>query len=266
MAGPAIKLANVDMSYPSSPLRTFSIKEWAFNLVRLQKNRPLIHDVHALRSVSLEVTEGERLGVIGPNGAGKTSLLKAISGIYPIQSGRIEVSGEIQSLFNISLGFEFEASGRENIMYRGLLMGQKPAKIAAKQKGIIDFAGIGEFIAYPVKTYSAGMLMRLAFSISTSFDADILLLDEVLGAGDAAFRQKAKDCMKSLIARSRILIFVSHDLGSIQQICSRVIYIHQGRIVQDGPRETVVDAYLERVQPAGGPTQEGDDVLVTTGS
>jgi lipopolysaccharide transport system ATP-binding protein len=243
MVGPGIKLEGVNLHYPSSPLRTFSIKECAFNLVRWRKNRSLIHDVHALRSVSLTVTEGQRVGVIGPNGAGKTTLLKAISGIYPVQSGSVEVTGQIQSLFDLNLGFEFEGTGRENITYRGLLMGRKPEEIAAKEKEAVEFADIGEFIDYPVKTYSAGMLVRLAFAISTSFEPNILLLDEVFKAGDAKFRQKARERMNSLISRSQILLFVSHDLGSIRDICDRAIHMEGGRIVNDGPSDTVTKAY-----------------------
>jgi len=251
MTGPGIKLKDVNLRYPSSPLRTFSIKEYAFNLVRLRKSHSLIHDVHALRSVSLTVTEGQRVGIIGPNGAGKTTLLKAISGIYPIQSGSVEVTGQIQSLFDLSLGFEFEGTGRENIKYRGLLMGLRPEEIAAKEQDVVEFADIGEFIDYPVKTYSAGMLVRLAFAISTSFDPNILLLDEVFNAGDAKFRQKARERMSTLISRSQILLFVSHDLGSIREVCGRAIYMEHGRIVNDGPADTVTEAYEKNFDRKG---------------
>lgn len=245
MNGFFVELADVDLFYPSSPLRTFSLKEYVFNLVKLRKSQPLIHDVHALRSVSLHISEGQRVGVIGPNGAGKTTLLRAIGGIYPIRSGTVRTNGRIRSLFELGLGFEMEATGRENIMYRGLLLGQQPAHIAAKRQEIIRFADIGEFIDYPVKTYSTGMYVRLAFAVSTSFGADILLLDEIMGAGDASFRHKARRRILELISSSRILVFVSHNTNWIRQICNRVIWLDRGHLVADGSPDEVIDAYVK---------------------
>lgn len=239
-----IELENVHLSYPSSPYRTFSLKEVFFTWAKLQKPRPLVHDVHALKGLNLHIADGERLGIIGPNGSGKTTLLRAVAGIYPLSDGSIRTQGVVRSLFEINLGFEYEATGRENITYRGLLMGEKPALIKEKEEAIVQFTDIGEFIDYPVKTYSAGMLVRLAFSISTSFGSDILLLDEVLGAGDAAFMKKAKARMFGLISSARILVLVSHDLGSVKELCTRAIQLQEGRIVNDGPPEQVIDAYL----------------------
>ncbi|MFH0963960.1 MAG: ABC transporter ATP-binding protein [Planctomycetota bacterium] len=246
MNGCFINLVDVELCYPSSPLRTFSIKEWAFNLARLRGSLSLVHDVLALRGVTLSVREGERLAVIGPNGAGKTTLVKAIAGIYPLRSGNIEVRGKIRSLFELGLGFEFEATGRENIMYRGLLMGAAPSAIASLQDEIVSFADLGEFIDYPVKAYSAGMLVRLAFSISTALPGEILLLDEVIAAGDASFLAKAKARLGRLISSAGILVLVSHDLSVVRELCSRAICLESGRIVADGPPAEVVDAYLRR--------------------
>ena len=247
MHEPSIRLQDVDLFYPSSALRTFSIKEYAFNLARLRPNKPLIHDVHALKAVTLDIAEGQRLGVIGPNGAGKSTLLKTIAQIYPIQAGAIRVTGRVHSLFDLSLGFEFEATGRENIVYRGLLMGEKPAVIRSKADEIIAFADLGEFIDYPVKTYSAGMLVRLAFSICTSFPGKILLLDEVVGAGDASFSQKARKRIDSLISKAQILILVSHDLTAIQTLCNRAIRMDRGEVIEDGPPAAVVEGYLGNI-------------------
>ena len=207
----------------------------------------LIKDVHAVNNVCLDIHEGDRLGIIGRNGAGKSTILKAIGGIYPLTNGTIEVKGIIRALFELNLGFDFDATGRENIMYRGLLLGELPSVVKAKTQEIIDFAELGEFIDYPVKAYSAGMQVRLAFAISTSIRGEIVLLDEVIGAGDAAFFKKAKARITDLIQSAKILVLVSHDLGSIKEFCNRVIWMDNGSIMADGKPEEVINSYLKQV-------------------
>lgn len=252
MEPPLIEIKDLHLRYPSSPLRTFTLKDRLFNLLRFRKSADLLHDVHALKGVSLAVGKGERIGIIGPNGAGKSTLLKVTAGVYPPHEGTVVVRGDVRSLFEINLGFEYEATGRANIMYRGLLLGQRPREIRAKEDEVVDFAGLGEFIDYPVKAYSAGMLIRLAFAISTAFEADILLLDEVLGAGDAAFARKARTRISELISKAKSLILVSHDLGSVRELCSRAILLEHGRIVEDGPPGEVVERYLKRAEAGTG--------------
>ncbi|MOA14684.1 Teichoic acids export ATP-binding protein TagH [compost metagenome] len=215
--------------------------------MKLQKRKEKLEDVHALKAFNLEINEGEKLGIIGHNGAGKSTLLKTIAGIYPIKSGMLKVDGEIRSLFDLNLGFDLESTGRENIMYRGLLLGESPKTMRNKEKEIIEFADLGEFIDYPIRSYSAGMLVRLAFSISTSVSGDILLLDEVIGAGDASFIDKARERMHGLMSRAKILVLVSHDLNTINQICNRVILIKQGRIIKDGNPEEVIQFYKNSI-------------------
>jgi lipopolysaccharide transport system ATP-binding protein len=205
--------------------------------------RPAMHDVHALKNVSLEIGPGERVGLLGHNGAGKSTLLKVVAGLYPTSSGVVRVHGEVRALFDLSLGFEPEATGRENILYRGLLMGLTPSYMRAIEGEIIEFADIGEFIDYPIKTYSAGMLMRLAFAISTSASGDILLLDEVIGAGDAAFADKARQKITHLIERSEILMLASHDFTSLQNLCARGIVLHHGEVVYDAPIVKAIAEY-----------------------
>lgn len=239
-----IKMNNVNLYYPSLTYNATTLKEEVFSRLKLQKKKKLLQDVHALKNFNLEVKEGEKLGIIGLNGAGKSTLLKTIAGIYPIKSGSIEVSGRIRALFELSLGFEFEATGRENIMYRGLLLGESPKAIKEKEHEIIEFADIGEFIDYPIKSYSSGMLVRLAFAISTSIEGDILLLDEIIGAGDIAFQKKAKEKMLGLMSKAKMLLLVSHDLNTIKSICNRVILIKDGEIIKDGSPEKVVNYYL----------------------
>lgn len=240
-----IKMKDVNLYYPSTTYNATTLKEEVFSRLRLQKKRESLCDVHALKNFNLELNEGDKLGVIGHNGAGKSTLLKTIAGIYPIESGEIAINGDIRSLFELSLGFEFEATGRENIMYRGLLLGESPKKIKEKEQEIIEFADIGDFIEYPIKSYSSGMLVRLAFAISTSIQGDIILLDEIIGAGDAKFYVKAKERMLNLMNSAKILVLVSHDLTTIQEICNKVILIERGQIIKYGNTEEVIAYYKE---------------------
>lgn len=238
-----IEMDNVYMSYPSNIYNARSIKEDVFALIKRNSAPKLLKDVNALNGFSFHAKDGDRVGVIGHNGAGKSTLLKTIAGIYPIDSGVLKTFGKIRSLFDISLGFDIESTGRENILYRGLLLGASPIEMKEKTEEIIRFADIGDFIDYPVKTYSTGMAVRLAFSISTCIDGEILLLDEVLAAGDAEFQVKARKRIEELIESSRILVFVTHDLQAMQQICNRAIAVQYGHIAMDGNPKDVVDYY-----------------------
>lgn len=240
-----IRMDKVNMFYPSTMYNAMSIKDLVFSILRFQKPKKLLKDVHALNEFTLEIKSGERIGVIGTNGSGKSTLLRTIAGIYPIQTGKIEIEGDIRSLFEISLGFDMESSGRENILYRGLLIGATPSEIKIKTDEIIEFADIGEYIDYPVKTYSAGMLVRLAFAISTSIEGQILLLDEVVAAGDIKFIEKAKKRIFSLMDKAEILVFVSHDMKIIKQVCNRVILMKYGKIIMDGNPENVIKTYMD---------------------
>jgi lipopolysaccharide transport system ATP-binding protein len=174
-----------------------------------------------------------------------------MSGLYPISSGKLHTQGKVRSLLELSLGFEPEATGRENILYRGLLLGIHPKFIRQKEKEIIEFTDIGEFIDYPIKVYSAGMQVRLAFAISTAVGGDILLLDEVIGAGDANFMDKAKERIIDLIEESKILVLASHDLVALKEICTRGLVFHHGELMYDGPIEQAIEQYkvINRVNP-----------------
>lgn len=242
-----IKMENVNLYYPSDMYNAMTLKQEVFSMLKLQKKRKLLEDVHALKDFNLEVHEGERLGVIGLNGAGKSTLLKALAGLYPIKSGKIEINGNIRPMFELSLGFELESTGRENIKNRGLLLGYTPKEVREMEQEIIDFAELGEFIDYPIRSYSAGMLVRLAFAISTCVGGEVLLVDEVLSAGDASFYLKAKERMTNLMGRAKILVLVLHDMGAIQELCNRVILLEKGRIVADGKPEEIVQEYYRRM-------------------
>lgn len=229
-----IHLENVDLHYSSVAFKERSLKSLMGSFFKLQRAEHEVHDVHALKQINLDILPGQRVGLIGHNGAGKSTFLKMLAGLYPISSGRREVSGTVRSLFDLSLGFEPDASGRENILYRGLLLGLTPRFMHEIEDEVVDFADLGEFIDYPIKTYSAGMQVRLAFAISTAVGGDILLLDEVIGAGDANFMAKAKQRIMSLIEKSEILVLASHDFGALQSICERGLVFHHGEIVFDG--------------------------------
>ncbi|MDD4781315.1 MAG: ABC transporter ATP-binding protein [Tissierellia bacterium] len=242
-----IKLKDINLNYPSAPYNATTIKESFFHFIKRDKSIGIIKDVHALKNINLNINEGERVGIIGSNGAGKSTLLKLIAGIYPPASGQMEVNGNIQSLFELSLGFDLYATGRENIYYRSFLLGNTPKIVNENIENIINFADLGEFINYPIRTYSAGMMMRLAFAVSTTLNGDILLLDEAIGAGDAAFMVKAKKRINEMVEKSKILILVSHDMLTVKQICSRVIWLKNGEIFEDGKSEDVVKKYLDYV-------------------
>ncbi|MCE3046334.1 ABC transporter ATP-binding protein [Legionella sp. 16cNR16C] len=229
-----IKLENVNLVYSSVAYQERSLKSLLSKLARPKQNKHLMSDIHALKNVSLTIEQGERVGLLGHNGAGKSTFLKTVAGLYPISSGKLDVCGQIRSLFDLSLGFEPDATGRENILYRGLLLGLTPRFMKEKEAEIVQFSGLGEFIDYPIKTYSAGMQVRLAFAISTTVGGDILLLDEVIGAGDANFMLKAKDRIHSLIERAEILVLASHDFSALKNLCERGLVFHHGELVFDG--------------------------------
>ncbi len=243
-----IKMENVNLYYPSTVYNAMTLKQEVFSRLRLEKRKEHLDDVHALKNFNLEVHEGERLGVIGYNGAGKSTLLKALAGLYPIKTGKIETKGEIRSLFELTLGFDMDSTGRENIMYRGLMLGGTPSEVKKKEKEITDFAELGEFIDYPIRSYSSGMLVRLAFAISTSVSGEILLVDEVLSAGDINFQAKAKQRMKNIMDNAKILVLVLHDMNTIKEVCNRVIFLDKGQIIADGQPNDIIKYYLGTIQ------------------
>ena len=243
----AIHLEGVNLHYASSAFRETSLKTALASLLAPPgKRKPKVADIHALKDVTLDIGPGERVGLLGHNGAGKSTFLKMVAGLYPISSGHRRVDGVVRALFDLSLGFEPDATGRENILYRGLLLGLSPKFMRTIEDEVVAFADLGEFIDYPIKTYSAGMQVRLAFAISTAVGGDILLLDEVVGAGDADFMGKAKARIAELIERAEILILASHDTGTLRQLCRRGLVFDHGRIVFDGGIDEAIEAYRSR--------------------
>ncbi len=247
-----IELNGVGLTFTVHPHKRVSLKEYLVRgLFRRSVNPPLA--VHALAGVNLKAGPGSRVGVIGHNGAGKSSLLRLLAGIYPPTAGDRVVEGRVCSLFDISLGFEPEATGWDNIAYRSYLQGETPATLKGKVDAIAAFTELGEFLNVPVRHYSAGMLMRLAFSIATTIDPEILLVDEVLAVGDLAFQQKAQARMKEMMASARLMVLVAHDLTTIRNMCNRVLWMEHGAVVKDGPPAEVIDAYVRSVKgPSAG--------------
>lgn len=201
--------------------------------------------VHAIKNMTLTIADGEKVSIIGHNGAGKSTFLKMISGIYPPTSGSFQVEGKISSMFELSTGFEMELSGWDNIYIRGLMLGETPSGIKSKMNEIAEFSELGDFLNMPVKYYSSGMFVRLAFSVSTAIEPDILLLDEVVGAGDASFISKANNRIKSMMNTAKIMILVTHNMSDAVNMSNRCIWLEKGKIMMDGDPNIVTKKYLE---------------------
>lgn len=204
--------------------------------------------VHAIKNMNLEIKEGERVSIIGHNGAGKSTFLKMVSGIYPPTNGTLDVSGKISSMFELATGFEMESSGWDNIYLRGLMLGETPKSIKEKMKEIAEFSELGEFLDMPVKYYSSGMFVRLAFSVSTAIKPDILLLDEVVAAGDASFLRKAEKRMNEMIDVAKIMVLVTHSMKTAKDLTNRCLWFEKGKIVMDGKPKEVIKEYLKNVK------------------
>ena len=185
--------------------------------------------VTALKNVTVQLKEGDRLGLVGHNGAGKTTLLRTIAGAYAPDEGVVQIDGKVASLLDLMTGMDPFATGLENIKLRGLVMGLSNKQVKERTEEIADFTELGPFLGMPVKTYSAGMVARLAFGITTAVDADILLMDEWLGVGDAAFRQKAQDRLMRVVEGATIFVFASHDFGMLRQMCNKFMGLTGGR-------------------------------------
>jgi ABC-type polysaccharide/polyol phosphate transport system ATPase subunit len=244
-----IKLEDASLHFKVRKHRRSSFKDYLLRYLFRPSENPTL-EVKALTGLDLDLQDGDRLGVIGHNGAGKSTLLKLIAGIYPPTSGRREVVGKVCSLFDISLGFEGDASGWDNIAYRGYLQGETPATLKSKIKAIADFTELGDFLNMSVRYYSAGMLIRLAFSVATAIEPEVLLVDEVLSVGDLAFQMKARQRMKEMMASARLMVMVSHDLDSIRNITNKCIWLEHGRVIKAGTPAEVVGAYQARYSPA----------------
>ena len=235
-----IKAENVSVKYLMAYDRIKSMKEY---LVQLVKGNIQYEEFWALQDVSFEVKKGEVLGIIGHNGAGKSTLLKVISGILKPTSASVQVNGTVVPMLELGSGFDFDLTGRENVFLNGAILGYPEQFLKEKYGEIVEFSELGQFIDVPLRNYSSGMVMRLAFSIATVVQPDILIVDEILAVGDADFQEKSKRRMLELMGGGTTVLFVSHSLGQIQEMCDRVLWLEKGRLKMAGKTETVCAMY-----------------------
>lgn len=229
----SIILDNCSLSLPVYGTGNRSLKQMVMSAAtggRIAGGSRQITVVEALRDISLNITAGDRIGLLGHNGAGKTTLLRLLGGVYEPSGGALRIEGRVTSLIDVTLGMDFEATGYENILLRGLMLGIPRAEIRRLTPDISEFSGLGDYLSMPVRTYSSGMVLRLAFSIVTSVHADILLMDEWLSVGDADFVKKAEERLKALVDKASILVLASHNPKIIQDLCNITVSLEHGRI------------------------------------
>lgn len=241
----AVSIQDLSVTYRTTFEKVPTLKS---AIVRLGRGERAVRVVEAVKHMSFNVTEGTALGVIGANGAGKSTLMRVIAGVMPPSAGRVEVHGKISSLLALGVGFNGNLSGRENVTLGGLAQGLSPAQVAERAESVAQFAELEDFMDMPMRTYSAGMYQRLAFSVSVHMDPDILLIDEALSAGDAKFREKAAAKMSELMESARAMFLVSHSLASIRELCNEAVWIHKGQLMMHGSPDECIDAYSKFLQ------------------
>lgn len=242
----SIELQNVSLVYDLHHDRTNNFKEIVINFLTRRKYVEKRKDtISALSGVNISIAQGERVGIVGLNGAGKSTLLKVIAGILKPTTGSLNVMGTIQPLIEVGAGFDPEFTGRENIYLNSYMLGFNKKQVQEREAEIIAFSELGDFINTPIKYYSSGMIVRLAFSIATMVSPEILVFDEMLSAGDVTFIQKAQDRINNLINQAKILVVVSHDLNLINNICNRCIVISGGKVSFDGKVPEAIQFYLD---------------------
>jgi ABC-2 type transport system ATP-binding protein len=220
------------------------MKDWFVNHFSGNADRDSFKEFYALNNINLSIEAGTRLGVLGLNGAGKSTLLKTMAGIYFPHEGRVVSQGKLTPLMELGAGFDPDQTGRENIYLNGAMLGFSPSEMEQKESSIVEFSELGEFLDLPVKYYSSGMYGRLAFSIATMTDPEILLIDEVFATGDAHFVAKSSQRILDLVERSKVVVIVSHNLDQIKKLCNRAIVLQKGEIVNDGKPEEMSEFYL----------------------
>lgn len=235
-----IQAENLSICYKISYDRIQSIKEYAVQLLR---GKIKYEEFWALRDVSFTVDRGEVLGIIGHNGAGKSTLLKIIAGILKPTTGSVAVQGTVVPMLELGSGFDYDLTGRENVFLNGAILGYSEAFLKEKYQEIADFSELGRFIEVPLRNYSSGMVMRLAFSIATVVNPDVLIVDEILSVGDAEFQEKSRRRMMELMGGGTTVLFVSHSLDQIREMCDRVLWLDHGTVKMLGDADTVCKAY-----------------------
>lgn len=235
-----IEVKDVSMRFRMANDRISSIKEY---VVQMLRGKLEYNEFEALKHVSFDVRRGEVVGLIGHNGAGKSTILKVISGILKPTEGGVAARAGIVPMLELGSGFDYEMTGRENIFLNGAILGYTEEFLNAKYQEIVDFSELGQFIDIPIRNYSSGMIARLAFSIASMVEPEILIVDEVLSVGDAAFQEKSYRRMMELMGGGTTVLFVSHSLPQIRQMCNRVVWLNHGEVKMFGDVNTVCDAY-----------------------
>lgn len=236
-----IEVSDVTMRFRMNTDRIMSLKEFVTTALRGKLH---YEEFTALNSVSFDVRKGETLGLIGRNGAGKSTLLKVISGILKPTEGSVVCHGNVVPMLELGSGFDMDLTGRENIFLNGAILGYSEEFLKAKYDEIAEFSELGKFLDMPIRNYSSGMLARLAFSIATVVNPEILIVDEILAVGDAAFQEKSRRRMMEMMSGGTTVLFVSHSLEQIRQMCSRVVWLEHGTVKMIGPTQEVCDAYM----------------------
>ncbi len=252
-----IQAEHLAMRFRMPQDRVSGLKEY---FTRALQHKLKYEEFWALKDVSFSVRRGEVMGIIGRNGAGKSTLLKIIAGIMKPTKGTLKVAGNVVPMLELGSGFDYELSGRENIYLNGAILGYTKAYLDSKYQEILDFSELGSFIDVPIRSYSSGMMMRLAFSIATVVNPEILIVDEILAVGDEEFQKKSRARMTELMTGGTTVLFVSHSLSQIREICDRVLWIEDGKAKMLGGAGKVCDAYLESVTagPQPGKAEKGN--------
>ncbi len=240
-----IKVDNVSMRFNLGIEKNFSLKLFFINLFKTKKKKPKKEEFWALKDVSFEVEKGEVIGFIGSNGAGKSTMLKVIAGVMKPTTGKVTVNGNICPMIELGAGFDMELTARENIYLNGAVLGYSKDFIEQKFDEIVEFSELKEFLDVPVRNFSSGMTARLAFSIATVVDPEILIVDEILSVGDIAFQKKSEAKMKSMIGGGTTVLFVSHSLAQIEKICNRVVWLDHGKVVKIGDAKEICQEYYD---------------------
>lgn len=240
-----IKVDNVSMRFNLGIEKNFSLKLFFINLFKPKSKKPKKEEFWALKDVSFDVKQGEVIGFIGSNGAGKSTMLKVIAGVMKPTKGKIEVQGKICPMIELGAGFDMDLTARENIYLNGAVMGYSKQFIEEKFDEIVEFSELKEFLEVPIRNFSSGMTARLAFSIATIVDPEILIVDEILSVGDIAFQKKSEAKMKSMIGGGTTVLFVSHSLSQIEKLCDRVVWLEHGQVKKIGSTKEICKEYYD---------------------
>lgn len=235
-----IKVENLSLCYRMPAERVSGLKEF---IVAALRGKMSYREFWALKNVSFELAKGEVLGIIGHNGAGKSTLLKVLSGILKPTKGTVTVDGSIVPMLELGSGFDNELTGRENIFLNGAILGYSEEYLREKYDEIVAFSELGEFIEMPLRSYSTGMVMRLAFSIATVVKPDVMIVDEILAVGDATFQKKSEARMRELMGGGTTVLLVSHSIRQIRELCTKVIWVEHGNVVMNGPTKDICNTY-----------------------